>query len=145
MDDNRDVVVHVFRDVAQETRRDDGHRTKGNTGIVDIGVRVSICFLAGKHKCVPDCDVSIDTGQVQDVLDKGSTSESPDFRDDSHVVDLVVDSSDHELFGELGNELVVEDVVVSRVADSSTNDSNSQSERCDCGNEIVRADDGCDD
>lgn len=42
------------------------------------------------------------------------------------------------------NELVVEDVVVSGVTNSSTDDTDSQSESSDGGNEIVRTDDGRD-
>ena len=145
MDDDRDVVIHVLGDIAEEQAGEDGDAAKGDTDVVDDGVRVRERLLAGAHDAFPGRDVAVDAGQVEDVVDERGARQLGGLRPGGGVEDVVVDARRHDLDRDLLLHLAEEDVVVGRVADRAADDADGERERRNRRDQVVRADDRGDD
>lgn len=84
--------------------------------------------------------------QQLDLLQQGGPGQLNGFGDLRHGGD--VELEDHgaaDVVLGVGDEFVEEDVVVDGVADRAADDADGKGQGCDCGDEVVGADDGGDD
>lgn len=137
------VISHVLLNVSQEQTANDGNTTECNRDVVNVrvGCRVRLLTRLDQVRVVG----SGDTRQQSDLVEQTGASELDNGGDfwgagDAEDVGSAADDCD----GVLG-ELLDEDIVVDCVADGTSQDTDTEGEGGDGGDEVVGTDDGCDD
>lgn len=93
------------------------------------------------YKNFPLGDIAVDTRKVEKVVDEGCACQLRNLGDDGRIIDLIMEAGSCDSDSELRDEFVVEDVVVGCVSNGSTNDTDSECQSCDRGNQVVWTDD----
>lgn len=139
---NSDMVIHVLGDVPQEASSDDADASKCDAHVVYPLVSLCVRDLASENDCLVRTRNVFDAFDLFNSWQQRRTRELDDFSDKRRRGDVKLGNhgSAYVVLGQrdkLGNE----DVIVDAVADAASDNTNGESESCDCGDEVVWADD----
>lgn len=87
LDDDGHMVVHIFRDIPQEARRNDAHSTERNADVVHILVALRVGNLA----CLDDrveCDIALQAGDQAEGFGQRLACEADCLSDEGGVGDV---------------------------------------------------------
>lgn len=132
------MVCHVLGDIAQETGCQDGDHSKRNTNIIYPLVGFSICKLTRTDDHLICGLVPSNARNQLDFIQQRSTGKLNDPLNSLRIGD--VEFRDHDTPNIMRcrrNKLGDEDVVVDRVANPTTNDTNRQGQRRNGGNKVL--------
>jgi len=139
------MVIHVLINISQQATRNNRNPSKRNTRIIHIWIACRIRQLASRDKNLPLGHIAIDARHMEDFVDQARADELCNLPDSGAVVDLVLHARDGDVLCQVGDELVVEDVVVDGIPDCAADNADGQRERRNGGDQVVRTDDGCHD
>jgi len=145
MNNNGNMIIHILANIFQKQTRDNSHRPKCNTHIINIRIRLRVRQLACKHNVIPNRHIPINLRQLQDLVKQTGAREFDCLGNSRDIKDVVFDKCDSDAFTQFGHEFVVEDVVVGCVADYAADDTDCEGEGGDSGDEVIRTDDRGDD
>lgn len=145
VNNDSNMVVHVWADIAQEDSGKDRDSSESNANIIHPGIGCSEGLLSSVNDIIPDCKIAIDTWKILDLFGKRSTGENDGILDGSAVKNTMLDKRGGNLELQLWDYLAVENVVVGRVPDGASNDTDGESESGDGRDEVVGTDNSGDD
>ena len=146
MHHNCHVIIHVLTDIPQEASRNNTHSPECDAGQVDILVTLRVRNLTRRNYNRIRSLILPDSRNQLQILKETRTRQGDRLSD----IRLVLDPEfEHHRATNVvrshGDELVEEDVVVDAVADGTANDADGEGESGDGGDEVIWANDGCDD
>ena len=128
------MIDHQLVDIAQKASRYDTYRTKRNAGQINILIALRIRYPARTYDNRPRRIIARDTGDYFQFVEQGGAGEDDGRLDDLGVRDAEFELHDAaDIVDGVGDELGDEDVVVSRIANGSADDTDGEGERCDGG------------
>ena len=140
------MVVHVLVDVAQEAGADDRDDAEGDGHQIHIPVALRVGNLPRRDDGLVRQFRSLDARQHLEILNEGRPRQGDRLLNHTPVQDMQFQlHSPADVVDGVGDEFVVEDVVVDGVAHRAADDADGEGEGRDGGDEVVGADDGCDD
>lgn len=139
------MIIHILIDIAQKHRTQDRHRAKRNAHQVHVAIALRVGNLARGHNRLvghlrPSGTLG-DGGDQFDLFQERRTRKSDRLLDGDRVRDFQFQlHRAADVVDDVGDELVVKDVVVDRVTDRPADDTDRERECRDRGDEVVGAD-----
>src|ERR1700728_3919309 len=136
------MVVHVLVNVSQKASCYDTHGPKRNTRKVHIFVALRICELTRRNHHLVRGVVASNAGDLFQAIQQTGTSKFDGIGDICLICDAEFEQHGAaDVLDSIWHEFLDKDIVVGRVADSTTDDADRQRESGNGGDEVVGADD----
>ena len=132
------MVVHILIDIAQEETSNDTHRAKRNRREIHPAVALGVGDLTCLHDDRVRGLVVGDSRDELELFEQGGAGQGDRGLDGFGGGDVeVFDHGAADVVDRIGDEFVVEDVVVDGVAYAAADDADGECEGCDCCYEIL--------
>jgi len=145
MYNNGNMIIHILANIPKENTSKNSNKSKRNTRVVNVWVSRRKRLLSSMHEMIPDRDITIYTGQIEDILNERSARKLPNLSDYGRVEDSILERSYDDILRQDRDELVVKNIIIGGIPNRTTDDTNSKRESGDRGNEIIGTDDSGDD